>query len=100
MTNDLNFSATFNKLLDLNQLVASQSGVAKKSGQGLDKQKSYQTVGIHNWTQIGKGTHIRTLCQKIKGSTETKQEPVKMDSWTICRTLSSKRTPFLIGADR
>jgi hypothetical protein len=46
-------------------------GVARKRGQGLDKQKSYQTVGIHNWTQTGKGTHIRALCQKIKGSTET-----------------------------
>jgi hypothetical protein len=30
-------------------------GVAKRSGHGLDEQKSYKTVGIHNWTQTGKG---------------------------------------------
>jgi hypothetical protein len=56
-------------------------------------------VGIHNRTQTSKGTHIRTLCQKIEGSTETKQRPIKMGSWTLYRTLSSKRTPFQTGTD-
>jgi hypothetical protein len=42
-------------------------------------------MGIHSWTQTGKGTHIRALCQKIKGSTETKQRSIKMDSYDpIC----------------
>jgi hypothetical protein len=81
---------------DLNQLVAPQSELPK-SVQGLNEQKSYQTVGIRNWTQTGKGTHTWTLCQKIKGSTETRERPIKMDIWAIYRTLSSKRTPFQIG---
>jgi hypothetical protein len=57
-------------------------------------------MGIHNWTQTGKGTYIRTLCQKNKGSVEMQQRPIKMDSRTIHRTLSSKRTPFQTGTDR
>jgi hypothetical protein len=31
------------------------------------------------WTQTGKGTHIRTLCQKNKGSVKIKQRAIKMD---------------------
>jgi hypothetical protein len=56
-------------------------------------------LGIHNGMKTGKETQMRTLWQKIKGSTETKQRPVKMDSWTVYRTLSSKTTPFPIGTD-
>jgi hypothetical protein len=56
-------------------------------------------MGIHNWTQTGKGTYIRTLCQKYKGSVEIKQRPIKMDSRTIYRTLSSKGTSFQTGID-
>jgi hypothetical protein len=55
---------------------------------------------IHNWTQTGKGTHIRTFYQKNKGSVKIKQRPIKMDSRTIHRTLSSKGKPFQIGIDR
>jgi hypothetical protein len=67
----------------------------QKSGQELDEQKSYQTMGIHNWTQTGKGTHIRTLCQKNEGSAEIKQGQIK----TAQRTLSSKRTHFQTETD-
>jgi hypothetical protein len=56
-------------------------------------------MAIHNWTQTGKETYIRTLCQKNKGSVEIKQGPIKMDSRTIYRTLSSKGTPFQTGID-
>jgi hypothetical protein len=38
---------------------------------------SSKTMGIHNWTQTGKGTYIRTLCQKNKGSVEIKQRPIR-----------------------
>jgi hypothetical protein len=57
---------------DLNQPVASQSEL-QESDQGLDKQKSHKTMGIYNWTQTGKGTYNRTLCQKNKASVEIKQ---------------------------
>jgi hypothetical protein len=43
-------------------------GVAIKSGQGLDEQETYQTMGILNGTQTGKGTNTRTLCLKIERS--------------------------------
>jgi hypothetical protein len=72
----------------------------QESGEGLDEQKSHTTMGIQNWTQSDKGTYIRILCQKNKGSVEIKQRPIKMDSWTIYRTLTSKRTPFQIGTGR
>jgi hypothetical protein len=42
-----------------------------------------------------KGTYTRALCQK----NEAKQRPIKMDSGTIYRTLSSKGTPLQIGID-
>jgi hypothetical protein len=45
------------------------------------------------------GTYIRTLCQKNKWSVEIKHKPIEMDSRTIYRTLSSKRTHFQIGID-
>jgi hypothetical protein len=32
------------------------------------------TLGIHKWTQTGKGTYIWALCQKNEGSVEIKQE--------------------------
>jgi hypothetical protein len=68
------------------------------SGQGLVKQKSHKTMGIHNWTQTGKGTtYIRALCQKNKGCVEIKQRPIKMDNRTIYRTLSSKGSLFKLG---
>jgi hypothetical protein len=38
----------------------------QESGQGLDEQISHKTMGIHNWTQTGEGTYIRTVCQKNK----------------------------------
>jgi hypothetical protein len=46
-----------------------------------------------------KGTYIRTVCQKNKGSVEIKLRPITVDSRTIYRTLSSKGTPFQIGID-
>jgi hypothetical protein len=38
---------------------------------------------------------IRTLCQKINRSTESKERPIKMGG----RTVSSKRIPFQIGTN-
>jgi hypothetical protein len=38
--------------------------------------------------------------RRKKKSVEIKQRPIKMDSRTIYRTLSSKGTPFQIGIDR
>jgi hypothetical protein len=35
----------------------------QESGQGLDEKKSQKTLGIHNWTQTGKGTYTWALCQ-------------------------------------
>jgi hypothetical protein len=40
----------------------------QESGQGLDEQQSPKTMGIQNWTQTGKRTYIRALCQKKEGS--------------------------------
>jgi hypothetical protein len=56
-------------------------------------------MGIHNWTQTGKGTYTRTLCQKNEESVEIKQRPIKMDSKTIYRTLSSKGIHFKTRID-
>jgi hypothetical protein len=47
-----------------------------------------------NWTQTGKGAYIRTLCQKNKGPVKAEQGPIKMDSGSTHRSLTSKRTPF------
>jgi hypothetical protein len=65
----------------------------------LDEQKSQKTLGIHNWTQRGKGTYRGALCQKNEGSVEVKQRPIKMGGRTIYRILSLKRTPFQTGID-
>jgi hypothetical protein len=55
----------------------------RDSGQGLDEQKSYKTMEIHNCTQTGKRTYIRTLYQKNKGSAKIEQRPIRMDNKTI-----------------
>jgi hypothetical protein len=57
-------------------------------------------LGIHNWTQTGKGTYIWALCQKNEGSVEIKQRPIKMGVMTAYWTLPPKRTPFQNGVDR
>jgi hypothetical protein len=54
-------------------------------------------MGIYNGTQTDKGTDIRTLYQKIKGSVEAQWRPIRMDSGTVYRTLSSKGTPLQTG---
>jgi hypothetical protein len=46
----------------------------QESGQGLDEQKSQRTLGIHNWTESGKATYTRTLCQKNEGSVEVRDQ--------------------------
>jgi hypothetical protein len=56
-------------------------------------------VCIHDLTQTGKGTYIRTFCQKNKGPAKAEQGPTKMDSEIIYRTLSSKGTPLQNGID-
>jgi hypothetical protein len=78
---------------DLNQLAASQLELRKAVREGLDKQKK-KTLEIHNWTQTGKETYTRTLCQKNEGSVEAKQKPVKIDGRTFYRT------PFQTGTNR
>jgi hypothetical protein len=54
---------------------------------------------IHKGTQISKGTDIKTLYQNIKRSVEARQRPIKVDSRTIYRTLSSNWTPLQTGVD-
>jgi hypothetical protein len=54
---------------------------------------------IFNGTKADKGTDTRTLCQKIRRSVEVKHRPIKMDSRTIYRALSSEGTPFKTGVD-
>jgi hypothetical protein len=45
----------------------SSVGVAKKAdGHWMDRNHK-QTLGIHNWTQTGKGTYTRVLYQKNEG---------------------------------
>jgi hypothetical protein len=63
----------------------------------LDEQKSQKTLAIDNWTQTGKGIHIRTLCQKNGGSVEVKQRTIKMGDGTIYRTLLPKKHLFKLG---
>jgi hypothetical protein len=72
----------------------------QESGQRLDEKKSQKTLGIHNWTQTGKGAYIWALCQKNEVSVEIKQRPVKMGGRTTYWTLPPKRTPFQNGIDR
>jgi hypothetical protein len=72
----------------------------QKIGQEMEEQKSNKTMVIHNWTQRGKGTYTRTLLPEEQRSVEIKHRPIKMDSRTIHRTLSPKRTPFQTGIDR
>jgi hypothetical protein len=68
------------------------------------------SLGIHCWTQTGKGIYIRTLCQTNELSVETKQRPTKMGGrityWTLpvlwptpyikkkCRGLKFKKVKF------
>jgi hypothetical protein len=64
------------------------------------KKEKKNTLGIHNWTQTGKGIYIRTLCQKNEGPVEIKQSSVKMGGRITYWTLLPKRTPFQIGTGR
>jgi hypothetical protein len=66
----------------------------------MDEKKSQKTLGIHNWTQTGKGAYIWALCHKNKGSVEIKQRPVKMGGRTTYWTLPPKRAPFQNGVNR
>jgi hypothetical protein len=52
-------------------------GFAKKALRIWTKKKLQNKMGIHNWTQTGKGNYIRTLCQKNKGSVEIKQDRLR-----------------------
>jgi hypothetical protein len=54
-------------------------------------------MGVHNWTQTGKGAYIKILCQENKGPVKVEQGPIEMDSGTTHRSLPSKRTPFQVG---
>jgi hypothetical protein len=70
---------------DLNQLATSQLELPRKRS-GTGRTEITKVLGIHNWTQTGKGTYTRALCQKNEGSTEIKQRPVKMGGRTILDT--------------
>jgi hypothetical protein len=74
-------------------------GVAKKAVRDWTNRSHKNIFGIHNWTQTGKRTYIRALCQKDTGSVRIKQRLVKMGGRTTYRTLSPKRAPFQIGID-
>jgi hypothetical protein len=39
-------------------------------------------MGNRNWTQKGKGTYTRALCQKNEGYVKIKQRPVRMGGMT------------------
>jgi hypothetical protein len=41
-------------------------GVAKKAIRAWKNRSHQKIIGIHNWTQTGKGTYTRALCQKIE----------------------------------
>jgi hypothetical protein len=83
---------------DLKQLAESQFELPRKRS-ATGSTEIIKTMGIHNWTQTSKGTFTRTFCQKNKGPVKVEQIPIKMDSGTIHRTLSSKGTPLVIGTD-
>jgi hypothetical protein len=61
-------------------------GPEPESDQGLNKRKSKKILGILNWTQTGKRTYTRTLCQKNEGAVKIKQKPATMGGRTIYRT--------------
>jgi hypothetical protein len=68
-------------------------GVAKRAVRDW-MNRSPKAMGIYYWTQTGKRTYTRVLCQKNKGYSEIKQRPIKMNGRTMYRTLSSKGTPL------
>jgi hypothetical protein len=72
---------------------------AKKAVRDWTNRNHKKILGIHNWTQTGKGTYTRALCQKNEGSVEIKHRPIKMGGRTLYRTLPPKRAPFQIGID-
>jgi hypothetical protein len=81
---------------ELNQLVASQLEFPRERS-GAGRTEITKNNGNPQLDSTGKGTYIRTLCQKNIGSVEIKQRPIKMDSRTIYRTLSSKGHLFKLG---
>jgi hypothetical protein len=54
-------------------------------------------LGILNWTQTGKRTYTRTLCQKNGGTVKIEQKPATVGGGTVYRTPSPKRTPLQTG---
>jgi hypothetical protein len=75
-------------------------GVAKKAVRDWTDRNHKKILRIHNWTHTGKGIYIRTLCQKNKGSVETKQRSTKIGGRITYWTLPPKRTPFQTRIDR
>jgi hypothetical protein len=69
----------------------------KLSGANRDKKKRLE---ILNRTQIGKGTHTSTLCQKMQETAKFKQKQVTVGGRSAYRTLSPKRTPSQNGIDK
>jgi hypothetical protein len=61
-------------------------GAAKKAVRDWAN-RNHKILGIHYWTQTGKGIYIMTLCQTNEGSVGTKQRPTKMGGrityWTL-----------------
>jgi hypothetical protein len=58
-------------------------GAAKKAVRDWTNRK----LGIHYWTQTGRGIHISTLCQTYARSVGTKQRPTEMGGRTTYWTL-------------
>jgi hypothetical protein len=61
-------------------------GAAKKAVRDWTN-GNQKPLGIHYWSQTGKGIYIRTLCLTNEGSVGTKQRPTKMGGrntyWTL-----------------
>jgi hypothetical protein len=74
-------------------------GVAKKAARDWTKRNHKKILGIHNWTQRGKETYTRALCEKNEISVEIKHRTIKMGGRTLYRTLSPKRAPFQTEID-
>jgi hypothetical protein len=54
--------------------------------QGLDNQRSQETVVFLKWTQTGKGTHKGAHCQDNIGAVKIEQRPATVGGKTAHRT--------------
>jgi hypothetical protein len=91
-----NVSSTDIALMKLEPVCSISIGVAKRD-LGLDKQKPSKILGILIWTQTGKRTYTRTLCQKNEGAVKIKQKPATMGDKTFRGHCHLKGHLFKLG---